>query len=195
MDDKRSPWSAEPDAPGVLVAGTPPSSLTGGGALRTAQALHLAVDAARRDFPHTVREALQRQMTAALRVENLGAEQRALWDHVQALWRAVARGDAEAIRAAMDTRYAGWIADEPSPHDREAAVGLGIERGAVLHYELAPESIEIDDAGDIGLVRYGFVAVLAGEHGTRHVEAVRTDLYRKVGDGWRLRSTTGPRLA
>jgi hypothetical protein len=65
-DTKLSPWSAEPDAPGILIVGTPPRALTGGRALGTAQTLSLAVSAAQRDFPHTVREALTREWTAAL---------------------------------------------------------------------------------------------------------------------------------
>ena len=65
-DTKLSPWSAEPDAPGVLIVGTAPRSLSGGRSACTAQALSLAVHAAQHDFPHTVREALTREWTAAL---------------------------------------------------------------------------------------------------------------------------------
>ena len=68
MDSKHSPWSAEPDAPGVLIVGTPPRALGCGRAMRTAQTLYLAMEATQHDFPHTVRRALVRGWNAALDV-------------------------------------------------------------------------------------------------------------------------------
>lgn len=66
MNGKHSPWSAEPDAPGVLIVGTAPRTLTGRRAARTAQTLYLALEATQHDFPHTMREALVRGWGAAL---------------------------------------------------------------------------------------------------------------------------------
>jgi hypothetical protein len=78
MDSKHSPWSAEPDAPGVLIVGTPPRALTGGRAIRTSQPLYLAMEATRHDFPHTVRRALAREWSAALDRLDLDAQQRTI---------------------------------------------------------------------------------------------------------------------
>jgi hypothetical protein len=76
MDSKRSPWSAEPDAPGVLIVGTPPRGLSCGRAMRAAQTLYLAMEATQHDFPHTVREVLAREWSAALDTLDLDAQQR-----------------------------------------------------------------------------------------------------------------------
>jgi hypothetical protein len=65
MESKLSPWSNEPDAPGVLILGTAPRTLTGGIAVCTAQARYVSLCAAQHDFPHTVREVLERKWNAA----------------------------------------------------------------------------------------------------------------------------------
>ena len=66
MDSKHSLWSAEPDAPGVLIVGTPPRALTCSRAMRTAQTLYVAMEATQHDFPHTMREVLVRRWSTAL---------------------------------------------------------------------------------------------------------------------------------
>lgn len=180
----------EPDAPGVLIVGTAPTSLHGGAAARTAQTLRLAVDAAKHDFPHTLREALQRQMTLALSVADLNPEQRVLWARVHQLWRAVAERDVETIRAALHPGYAGWVADEPSPHHRDAAVIRAVEGGPVLHYHLVPMSITVHD-GRVGVVHYSFAAAVADEEGTRHVDGRWTEVYAADQDVWLLISMSG----
>jgi hypothetical protein len=77
MENRYSPWSTEPDAPGVLILGTPPRTLVGGAATHTAQTLRLAVEAARHDFPHTVRSAIQRARATALAEMELAGSRRA----------------------------------------------------------------------------------------------------------------------
>ena len=65
MKEKLSPWSAEPDAPGVFIGGTPPASLGSGRAAQAAQMMLLALEETRHDFPNVVRRAVLRRFQEA----------------------------------------------------------------------------------------------------------------------------------
>jgi hypothetical protein len=152
--------------------------------------MRVAADSAAQDFSHTFRAALQRQMTAALQVAELGRAQRALWERFQERWRAISKRDEAALRTALHDRYIEWAVGDIAPYDREAVIGNVLEGPALIHYELVPKSIEVH-GDDIGVVHYAFVAAIADAEGPRHVEGRWTEVYRAESGTWFLLSSSG----
>ncbi len=179
----------EPDAPGVLIPGTPPSSLRTGAPSRSAQELGLQLERAEHDFSHTIRERLAHRMTAALRVAELDRKERAIWERVESRWRARAARQVEAFSAALHPRYMEWRIGDPAPHGAKEAIERVMAGPTMLHHELAPRDFFV--CGPLVVVHYESGAAIADQDGERHVDGFWTEVYEARGDEWLLVSISG----
>jgi len=119
---------------------------------------------------------------------DLSATQRALWQQVEVLWSLLG-GDEDRIRAALHPRYAGWVAGDASPHDREAGVRAAASSPPLLALALEPLSVEV--YGQTGVVHYRYRATLGAAAAPQLVTGRWTEVYADEGGTWLLVAVSG----
>lgn len=125
-------------------------------------------------------------MEKKIKIHELSHEQQDLWKRVKELWSLAQSRNADAIRESLHTRYIGWEADSPVPHDREFAVQSVVSGTyTLLNYELHPVGIEVYD-GKIGIAHYTYTASISEDGVTRKVTGRWTESYLKQNDKWIL---------
>lgn len=123
---------------------------------------------------------------------DLTAEQQALWQRVDELWRLSMLKDEHRIRGALHPEYVGWDTSAPLPHDRESAVrSVAGSAARLLRYRLAPLSVRI--YGDaVGVVHYRYEATVQTEGGPpAEVSGRWTEAYLRLGQQWLMVSVSG----
>lgn len=122
----------------------------------------------------------------------LSAEQEALWNRVQEVWRGAMKRDAETVRTALHPRFAGWERGSPMPHDREFAIAsITQHEMEVAQHHLQPMSVEVfDDV--VGVVHYYFRALLRDpDGGGGSVSGRWSETWLRKGDTWLLIAAVG----
>jgi hypothetical protein len=130
-------------------------------------------------------------------LDALTPDQRSLWAQVEALWSMAMRKDADAIRAALHPRYAGWDMNASAPHDREAAVESVTGDGArILSFTLRPMRVEVYE-GTTGVAHYTYTAVVgSAATGEQFVHGRWTEVYvRRDGEWLMVAVNGGPQAA
>lgn len=125
------------------------------------------------------------------RLEMTG-EQEALWSRVQEVWRAAMKRDGDTVRGALHPRFSAWERGSPIPHDREFGIASITQHELdVTHHVLHALGIEVFD-GVVGVVHYGFRALLRDAGGeSRGVAGRWTETWLRKGDAWLMIAAHG----
>jgi len=125
-------------------------------------------------------------------ITTLSAEQQELWQRVNDLWSLSLERNAEKIRSTLHPQYVGWDMNQPTTHDREAAIQsvLG-DAPALIGYKLVPLSVQVYDH-TVGIVHYVYSAsVVPKDAAALRIAGKWSEVYLRQDSQWVMISVSG----